>query len=419
MLPSTPPFSLYTAQLSTVRREVKGDLDEVTGLSDILRGTTDSRETLGGLRLKNNNAGTRLNDRQNEVARYAKDIVVLMAEVISKHFSDESLIECSGILYEEELQPEAIVAELKASISKQQMQALQQPAPQPQLAPPQQPPMPAPQQMPQQPQTGTNVVPFSGGQPPQQMVPQPPPPPSPEMIDQMFAQQAQQVIQGKVAKAISLLRQDMPRKYRIDIETDSTIFADAMQERQDATEFITATMSFMANAEKLGQGMPEALPLFGKFLQFGVRKFRAGRDLESSIDTFVKQIDKKAKEMVENPPPSPEMMKVQAEMQKTQLDGKIQEANDQRDMQRQQADDERQAQIQQTDDQRRLMMEQAKDQAMIKSLELKSQIETKQIQEEMIQSERDAQYKREEHAFRMEELELKRKERVENKVSNG
>ena len=44
-------------------------MDRLTGITDIMRGTTDARETLGGQRLKSNSAGTRLQRRQNEAAR--------------------------------------------------------------------------------------------------------------------------------------------------------------------------------------------------------------------------------------------------------------------------------------------------------------------------------------------------------------
>src|SRR5690606_2601124 len=100
--------------LIKVRQQAMQDLDIVTGISDILRGTTDSRETLGGIRLKNNNAGTRLSDRQNEIVRFAKENVRLVAEIMAKHFSDETIINCSGILFEEEMQPEFVLEEFES-----------------------------------------------------------------------------------------------------------------------------------------------------------------------------------------------------------------------------------------------------------------------------------------------------------------
>lgn len=87
--------------LIEVKEKIAEDLDRVTGVSDVLRGTSDARETMGGQRLKSNAAGTRIDDQRNDVGRFARDVVRLVGEVISKHFSQKTLIESSGILQEE------------------------------------------------------------------------------------------------------------------------------------------------------------------------------------------------------------------------------------------------------------------------------------------------------------------------------
>jgi len=93
-------------ELITVRKLAIEDMDRLTGINDIMRGTSDARETLGGVRLKQNSTGTRITARQNEVARFARDIVRIMADIMCRHFSPQSLIEASGALYEEGLGPE-------------------------------------------------------------------------------------------------------------------------------------------------------------------------------------------------------------------------------------------------------------------------------------------------------------------------
>ena len=82
------------------------EMDRLTGINDIMRGTSDARETLGGVRLKSNNTGTRLQHRQNEVARLARDTLCIMADIMCQHFSPQSLIEVSGALYVEGLGPD-------------------------------------------------------------------------------------------------------------------------------------------------------------------------------------------------------------------------------------------------------------------------------------------------------------------------
>ena len=69
---------------------------EVTGVSDIIRGASDPRETLGAQRLKSQFATLRLSSRQKEFARLVRDCLRLMAEVIAEHFSHDTLAAMTG-----------------------------------------------------------------------------------------------------------------------------------------------------------------------------------------------------------------------------------------------------------------------------------------------------------------------------------
>lgn len=393
--------------LTSVRREVKQDLDEVTGLSDVLRGTSDSRETLGGLRIKNNNAGSRLNDRQDVVIEFCKEAIVILSEIMAKHFSEESLIEASGIKYDEELDPDNVLDEIMMSDSAKKM--LSPPTPPPMLAQPPQQAMPNPQ-MPNTPPAppGSNVVPFNQGaqplpQQPQQPMP-PPPPPTEDEVRERLKPLVPELIAQKIKSAIELLRKDVPRRYRIDVETDSTILADAMQERDDTVQFITAISGFLKQAMEAGTQMPQAVPLFGRILEFGVRKFRTGRDLESAISTFVKQSILIAKKIEENPPPDPEQQKVDAQIKLVEKQSEAQSQNDQRDYARQQAEDQRNAQIAAADDQRKSQLEDQKAKAQERITILQANLEELRIKRELEQMDREAAYKEAEHRQKMEQL---------------
>lgn len=419
--------------LQTVRAQLIQDLDLVTGLTDVQRGTTDSRETLGGIRLKNNTTGSRLSERQNEVARFVRDTVAITAEIVAKHFDDKTIIESSGVLFDDDMQPEAIQEELKSKIEKfsnnqPQQQQLPMPPMPSQMGPPQ-----APQPMlPGPPGAAPGAAPMPMGQmpsPPQMAPGGPPMGPSmngptpmrpmgnsPEQL--MALLKPDMIIAMKIEKAIKLLRSDVPRGYRIDIETDSTIFGDAAQERQDAIEFIGGVTQFLTAAAALAEKMPEATPMFGRMLQFGVRKFRTGRDLESSIDTFVRKMDTKAKNAETNPQPSPEMMELQAEMAKQKLalqgqeqaqqanmqkldaEHKMQIANDQRDLQKQQMEDQRAGQLAQQQQQ----LEERK--ASISVLQMDREHNIK-----MTELERQAQYNEAAHKQKMEQLRVQAAEK--------
>lgn len=408
--------------LQAVRQQCMQDLDIITGVNDIMRGTTDSRETLGGIRLKNNNTGTRLSDRQAEVARFCRDTIKIITEIKCKHCSDENLIESSGILYEDELDTKAIAHQLAISAAMKIAQDTGK-------APPQAPPMGS-QSPPVSPQMGSNVVPMrpppSAPQMPPQAQPmagpstvpppmpmQPPQLPDPAMLEKMFLMQAEAVVEEKVSKALALLRRDIDRRYRIDIEVDSTVYADAAQEREDAGQFLDVFTKFLATAEQLTQGLPEAVPLMGKMLQFAIRKFRAGRDLESALEDFVEKMSKKAAHLIANPPPNPDTAKFEAQkqqndanMQIKQLEIKSQEQNDMRDHQKAQMEDERTMKIEAQEQEARKLEHSLDNQ----TLQLQAQIKEREFQMQLEQLERQAAYQKEEHEQKMHELGEKRKQ---------
>ena len=203
-------------------------------------------------------------------------------------------------------------------------------------------PQGAPQMPAGAPQPGQGVPP---GAPGQQVVPagnQPNPAMQQQMQQAMQQQQLQMKLQQKlqqIEKAIQLLRDDHPRGYRIDIEVDTMVHGDQQVERQDATEFLTSVTEFVTAAGQIVMQAPDFAPLAAKMLQWGVRKFRTGRELESAIDEYADKVTKEAQANQGKPkPPSPEQIKAQteqkkaqAEIQSKQLEAKSQQANDERE----------------------------------------------------------------------------------------
>ena len=408
--------------LTKVRQQLMMDLDLVTGLSDVIRGTTDSRETLGGIRLKQNNAGTRLSDRQREVANFAKNTIALVAEISAKHYSDKKLIESSNILYDEELQPEAIMEEFAPPENQQQQwqQQGQQQGQQPQQ-PPQNPfqgginsLVAVPNQM-QQPQQPGNIVQFpnlNANAPPAMnspmgMAPQQPQQPMVPQINPM------EVITHRLESALKLLRDDMPRGYRIDIETDSTIFGDAAQEREDAAMFVGEISKFLAGAAQLGQQLPEAVPALCQTLLWSIRKFRVGRDLESTFDDFINKVQKRVKEQLKNPKPDPEEQKVQAQIesvklktqsdqQKANLDHQHQTQQNQQELQKQQAE----AKLDQSQAQMDAQLKQQEHQMKLKEMTMKHQLEVMKMQMEMKKMEMEMQMEQQGHTIEQDKAQM-------------
>lgn len=96
--------------LVEARELVKQSIYEIMGISDIIRGSSDPNETLGAQELKANYGSLRLRDSQKDVATYATSLLRLKAHVITKFFSDQTIIEMSGIEHTEDKQfiPQAI-----------------------------------------------------------------------------------------------------------------------------------------------------------------------------------------------------------------------------------------------------------------------------------------------------------------------
>jgi hypothetical protein len=85
-------------QLITNRDLIKAQIYELTGISDIVRGASKASETLGAQEIKSKFASIAIKKRQDEVARFAADLLRLKAEIQVKHFDDEFLLKNSNIV---------------------------------------------------------------------------------------------------------------------------------------------------------------------------------------------------------------------------------------------------------------------------------------------------------------------------------
>lgn len=77
--------------------QVKNQVYELTGISDIIRGQTEAGETATAQQIKGQYASLRLKTYQDEVARYASDTLSLMAQVICRKFSPETIAKVAGV----------------------------------------------------------------------------------------------------------------------------------------------------------------------------------------------------------------------------------------------------------------------------------------------------------------------------------
>ena len=123
-----------------------------------------------------------------------------------------------------------------------------------------------------------------------------------------------------IPQALQLLKDEASKNFRIEVTSDSMIYQDEEQEKNDRIAFLTAVSSFIQTALPVGQTAPELTPLLMEMLKFGVTAFKAGKQMEGMIDETADKFREQAKAAEGQPkPPSPEMQKAQMDNQaKTQ-----------------------------------------------------------------------------------------------------
>jgi hypothetical protein len=87
------------AELYKNREACKQIIYEVTGISDIIRGASEAQETATAQQIKSQFASLRLNDMKDDVARFARDLLRMKAEIMCSRYQPQTLLDASGIMY--------------------------------------------------------------------------------------------------------------------------------------------------------------------------------------------------------------------------------------------------------------------------------------------------------------------------------
>jgi len=153
--------------------------------------------------------------------------------------------------------------------------------------------------------------------------------------------------QALIPQALQLLKDEPAKNFRIEVTSDSMIYQDEQQEKQDRVEFLTAVSQFMQTALPAAQAAPELTPLLMEMLKFGVTAFKAGKGMEGLIDETADKFRQQAKDQEGQPkPPSPEMQKLQMQAQMEQAKLQAQAQAKQAEMQMQVQMDQQKLQMQ-------------------------------------------------------------------------
>lgn len=236
-------------QLVQAREVAKRVIYEITGVSDIVRGQSVASETLGAQKIKEAWGTMRLKRLQKETQRYSRDTLRIMLEVAAKKLSVSTWAKATGLPF---------------STAEQKMQA-------------------------------------------QQLIQ------AAQMTGQQPDPQALQIIQAPGwDDVLGVLRDNMQRAYRIDIETNSTIDVEATEDQKNISEVMQAIAQFLHGVGPLIESGTMPFGAARAMLLTIVRRFRFGTEVEDEIkamqppkpkddgsgaDAQLKQIDVQMKQM--------------------------------------------------------------------------------------------------------------------------
>ena len=255
------------AQLYVQREQIKTTIYEVTGISDIVRGQSAASETATAQQIKAQWGSLRIQRLQADVQRFARDLFRLKAEIFATKFDILRLSKITGV---------PVLLTQQIQMAGQQAQMAQQQG----------------QPVPPEVEEAAKAAPL-------------------EMVE-------------------PLMRSDLLRSYKVDVESDSTIRADLTRNQEQMTFFVQGTAQYMQAAMGAVQAGMEPEPLIEIYSAFA-RNFKLGKQAEDALD----RMGEKARQPKppQPPRPDPEMEKVKAEMAMKQQDMQLKAQSDQAKMQ--------------------------------------------------------------------------------------
>jgi hypothetical protein len=142
-----------------------------------------------------------------------------------------------------------------------------------------------------------------------------------------------------VNEALQILRTELKRDFVIDIETDSTLKNNELENRQSSQEYLSVVASTIQNLMPLTQISPAFAPVVKDLVLHVTRQHSNGRRFESDLE---KSLDQLVQSLMQPPPPpqgpSIEEQMMQLEQAKLQMNQQLEQAKLQMEMQIKQLD---------------------------------------------------------------------------------
>lgn len=222
--------ALYQERQQTIRA-----IQEITGISDIVRGQTVAQETATAQELKGNFAVSRLQPLQQEVEFFCRDLVRIIAELLAENFDIIELVKAAGLKI---FDMDDLVKKFTEELTQQGVpteefgQALQ-----------------------------AKLKPYA---------------------NEIKAGQATSI--NNMIEAAKIMKSDKLRGWAIEVETDSTIRVDQNAEKQVALDFASALATVSQQFLPLLQAGVISRDAFKSLLSYIMRRFEGSEEVEELLD---------------------------------------------------------------------------------------------------------------------------------------
>ena len=215
------PQAKVLAVLNETFSETKQKIDEITGISDIIRGASIASETATAQQIKSNYANIRLQRMRGEVERYVRDLLRKAAEVISDKFGADTLQKMTQLQFPTQEQ------KMQAQFAMQQAQQMGQP-----------------------------------------------PPPNLEQVLQLPTWD----------DILGVLRSDSTRGYKVDVETDSTVAGSLESDMQGMSQVLGAITTTLQGLAPLVQAGAMPIEAAKELVLSIARRAKLGLSVEDALE---------------------------------------------------------------------------------------------------------------------------------------
>jgi hypothetical protein len=269
------PIMVILEGLHEQRRTLIELIYELSGISDLARGSTDPTETLGAQQLKKTYGSNRFRMREDDSRRFAAEAYSIKGEIIAEMFTREQMEAMSGIHLPKREEID------KAKGKLQQIMAVQQAA--------------------------------------QQAGKQVPPPDENEM------RELQRTANCKWSweDVSGVLESDYRRCYVCDVQTDQSEFMDDNAEQTNRSNFFNMVMMTFEKAAPMIAGNPKAGEVYKQLIMFVIASFKAGRSqeegLEQAIDGAIATAVQQSQQQQQDPKVAAEQATAEARVKAAEL----------------------------------------------------------------------------------------------------